>query len=427
MSYYARPKLARQLAQVVLSSKPGGVASSGLFLAAPRRTGKSTFMREDLKPTLESAGAVVIYTDLWEDRSKDPAELIAQAIRGEVERHAGLVLKLARKAGMEKVAVGGMSFSLDKVGVNGQVSLSQALETLSDEVRKPIVLIIDEAQQTAVSDKGQNALFSLKAARDELNSSGHFGLRIIATGSNSDKLAALRSSKGQAFYLAPIKPLPHLDMGYVEWFCANAELAGPLDPTEVMELFRASSFRPEVLGAAADDVRLEFGLEPELVRDAFEKAVREQLRQADANNLQVVRALTPLQSSVLAVLAERGDAYAPFEEPTIAAYTHLMQVRSPSSKVVPDQSNVQSALTALQEKGLIWKEARGVYAVEEASLRELMKREGLLNDVLSEEQAKEAAGQLRAERARLADAAPGTEADGGDAAGGVASMRPTTG
>lgn len=173
MSYYPRPVLSANISQVVLSNKPGGIASSGLFLAAPRRTGKSTFMREDLRPALQAAGALVIYTDLWEDRSKDPADLIAGAIREELARHEGIVLKIARKAGMDKVAVGGLSFSLDKVGVNGGVTLATALETLSDEVKKPIVLIIDEAQQAAISQSGQDALFALKAARDELNSTEH--------------------------------------------------------------------------------------------------------------------------------------------------------------------------------------------------------------------------------------------------------------
>lgn len=31
-------------------------ASSGVFLAAPRRTGKSTFLREDLQPAMEKLG-----------------------------------------------------------------------------------------------------------------------------------------------------------------------------------------------------------------------------------------------------------------------------------------------------------------------------------------------------------------------------------
>ena len=49
---------------------------SGLFLAAPRRTGKSTFLRQDLRPVLEERGDLVLHVDLWEDRKVDPAQPI---------------------------------------------------------------------------------------------------------------------------------------------------------------------------------------------------------------------------------------------------------------------------------------------------------------------------------------------------------------
>ena len=48
---------------------------SGLFLAAPRRTGKSTFLREDMLPAMQKRGWTTIYVDLWADKSKDPAEV----------------------------------------------------------------------------------------------------------------------------------------------------------------------------------------------------------------------------------------------------------------------------------------------------------------------------------------------------------------
>ena len=40
--------------------------------------------------------------------------------------------------------------------------------------------------------------------------------------------------------------------------------------------------------------------------------------------------------------------------------------------------NVQQALTALQEKALVWRAARGIYALEDASLRDLLEQEGML-------------------------------------------------
>ena len=77
------------------------------------------------------------------------------------------------------------------------------------------MLIIDEAQHAITTDKGYDALYALKAARDELNSSRHHGLRIVATGSNRDKLAMLRNSKDQAFFGAPLQPFPQIGRAHV--------------------------------------------------------------------------------------------------------------------------------------------------------------------------------------------------------------------
>ena len=57
----------------------------------------------------------------------------------------------------------------------------------TNETGQVIVLNIDEAQHAITSTVGTDAWFALKAARDELNSSAHHCLRIVATGSNRDK------------------------------------------------------------------------------------------------------------------------------------------------------------------------------------------------------------------------------------------------
>jgi hypothetical protein len=48
----------QQVAALRGREKVFGDAHNGLFLAAPRRTGKSTFLQADLMPALEAAGAV---------------------------------------------------------------------------------------------------------------------------------------------------------------------------------------------------------------------------------------------------------------------------------------------------------------------------------------------------------------------------------
>ncbi len=244
-----------------------------------------------------------------------------------------------------------------------------------------IVLIVDEAQHAITSERGNDALFALKAARDELNSSRHMGLRVVATGSNRDKLAMLRNSRDQAFYGAPLVSFPPLGRDYVAWFCERVGLAAPLEVEAVSALFERAAHRPELLGSAADALRFEFGLEPAQVPERFAAAVEEQIKASNDELLRVVHSLTPLQSAVLKVLAKRGGEYAPFEAATLRDYQAVLQAASPEGEGRADVPAVQQALIALQDKALVWRAARGVYALEEASLAELMRQSGLLDTV----------------------------------------------
>ena len=376
---FHRSELAASIAKVILTVAPASASSSGLFLAAPRRTGKSTFLREDLRPALEAAGALVVYADLWENRKADPGQVIVAAVRAELAKHQGVAAKLARVAGIDKVSVAGVSFSLDRVGLGTEVSLSTALAVLSDECARLIVLIIDEAQHAITSESGNDALFALKAARDELNSSRHHGLRVVATGSNQDKLAMLRNSREQAFFGAPLVPFQPLGKDYIHWFCEHVGLPARLDPEVVFDLFRRASFRPEMLGAAADALRFDFALQAADVAERFRTAVEEQILASNNESLRVVHSLTPLQSAVLRVLTVAGADFAPFEADTLERYQKVIDTIAPNAQVKADVPNVQQALSALQDKALVWRASRGVYALEDSSLAEIMQNNGLLD------------------------------------------------
>ena len=378
---FHRKAIAMDFARKILLDAPASSTSSGLFLAAPRRTGKSTFLREDLWPELEAQGALVIYTDLWENRKAEPGHVIAAAVRQEMNKHEGVIARLAKAAGVDRVNVGGLSFALEKTGLNQGISLVAAFSALSDEARKMIVVIIDEAQHAITTESGNEALFELKAARDELNSSRHFGLRVVATGSNQDKLAMLRAGRDQAFFGAPLVRFPSLSKDYVEWFCEHASLPGPLDPGKTFVLFKKAAFRPEILGAAADTLRFDLELVPSQVMRKFTRAVNQEIDAGSRETLRVIHSLTPLQSAVLRVVAARGADYAPFDAETINAYAKVLAVTDPGGDTRADVPNVQNALSMLQEKALVWKASRGVYSLEESSLADLMGKEGMLDMV----------------------------------------------
>ena len=164
----------------------------------------------------------------------------------------------------------------------------------------------------------------------------------------------LRNSKDQAFYGAPLVPFPHLATDYVEWFCKNVGLAAPRSRPRLAAFRSGRLSALELLGAAADALRFDFTLEPKDIESRFASAVEEQIDAASQELLRVVHGLTPLQVAVLRVLAERGADYRPFEASTLEKYEQaLARCRETGSK--PDVPAVQAALTALQEKSLVWK------------------------------------------------------------------------
>lgn len=368
---FHRNDLAKKLANRIMTVSPGASSSSGLFLSAPRRTGKSTFIREDLRPALQDTGAIVIYTDLWEDKQADPGKVIISAIRAEVSKYDGVIKRLAKNVGMDKLSLGGMSFLIDKVGLNQDISISAALVALSDETKKPIALIIDEAQHAITTRDGNDTLFALKAARDEVNSSLHYGLRVIATGSSQSKLAMLRNSKDQAFFGAHIFPFPNLDDKYIEWFCQHQEFGKHLNQSDVLDLFARASFRPEILGIAAEVLKYDFELQDEDVPSRFSDEVIHQIELLNDSLYSVVHSLTPIQFAVLKVLAKSGSKYAPFESETLGMYRAVLDEAGAGDDVKTDVTSVQQALTSLQEKSLVWKESRGVYALEDISVADI--------------------------------------------------------
>lgn len=375
---FHRPGLAHQLARQILLVGVGSASSSGVFLAAPRRTGKSTFVREDLRPALEAENAWVVYADLWANPTADPGNVIVNAIRAALAGNDGAILKLAKSAGMDKVRVGSVSFDLDRVGLGKDVSLTEALVALSDETKKLIVLVIDEAQHAITTEAGVSALFALKAARDELNSSQHHGLRVVCTGSNRDKLAMLRNSKDQAFFGAPLVNFPMLGRDYIEWFCTEVSLPFKLNPETILPLFAEAGYRPELLGAAADHFRFDFDIDPTTGPDKFAEEVRRMTDEMNQVPLRVIHSLTPIQSAVLRVMAVAKASYAPFEASSMEKYRKAMALAGlAADEVKADVPGVQQALIALQEKKLVWKAARGVYAVEEQSIVDFLAADGL--------------------------------------------------
>ncbi len=364
---YRRAELARQYCDA-LEGKTILDAASGLFLSAPRRTGKSTFMREDLTPAMASRGWEILYIDLWSDRLKDPAELIAAEIARALAQYDGTLMKAARRAGLEKVSVAGtLTLDLGKIGKPGGVTIPAALEQLHARSAAPIALLVDEAQHALTTDAGRNMLFALKAARDQLNQ-GSAGrrLHLVMTGSNREKLAELLAGKASAFFGAQVTSFPVLDTEFVEaytaWLNKQTTRGHHYSADTLTRAFRLLGHMPELLktvvGKAFADLGGAHALDDLVNHHAGEIQTLMWQEYESAWN-----ALAAPQRVVIEVLARATPAPLPFSNDALLAYKRVAGV-----ELTP--SHVQGALDALTAKGMLWRAGRGEYAFEDMRFRD---------------------------------------------------------
>lgn len=370
---FRRAALANQLADGLAG---GGLIDfrSGLFLAAPRRTGKSTFLREDLIPVCCERGWLPVYVDLWSDKDTDPANLISGAIAAALTPFEGRLRKLIKSWGIEKVNVfRTVSWDFTKGRLPEGATLAQALDLLHAASEKMVVLIIDEAQHALNTEAGINAMFSLKAARDELNiGHGRNGLRLVFTGSSRDKLAHLVLNSKQPFFGSSITPFPLLGDDFTDAYTAflNAHLAdtNQFDPKDVADAFNMVGRRPEMLRSIIVNVCIDLGAAADLgrlIREGAE-AIRDGVWSEFESNY---NALTLPQRAVLIVMALRtraNEPFSPFTERTVQEVGRVLA--AVGSDIQASTTTIQAAIEALREKELVWKSSRGAYALEDKSM-----------------------------------------------------------
>jgi hypothetical protein len=367
--HFPREALAQELVAALRGQAVFGDAHNGLFLAAPRRTGKSTFLQTDLKPALEAAGAVVAYVDLWADPRRDPGSLIADAVARALAPRLGVVSRAARAAGLESVTVAGaLKIDLSKIGKIDGVTLPDALRELHESAKAPVALIVDEAQHALTCEAGEATMSALKSARDQLNRPGEVNLMLVMSGSDRDKLLRLVNTNGAPFYGSQISRMPPLGPDFIDHvsrlITAQRPELVPVDAATLLQAFESFGHRPqffmEALGQALSPLS---GLQGVRFEQAVQQAAQE-LQQADEAQMESeYLALRPLEQAVLWRLLEQGPRFRPYDGEALRFYRERV-----SGRVTPQMA--QRALESLRERNpaLVWKSARGEYAVDDAAM-----------------------------------------------------------
>lgn len=372
---FRRAALANQISDGLAGA---GLADfrSGLFLAAPRRTGKSTFLREDLVPACIDRGWLTVYVDLWSDKVADPGVLISNAIAAALVPFDSRLRKMAKNIGLDKLSIlRTVTWDFSKPQLPAGATLAQALDLLHTASGQMIVLVVDEAQHALSTDNGVNAMFALKAARDELNQGRERdGLRLVFTGSSRDKLAHLVLNSKQPFFGSVVTPFPLLGTDYTAAYTAhlNTLLAqsNQFSAVDVDAAFELVGRRPEMLRSIIASVSLELGAAGDLgdllrqgaasIRDGIWSEFESQYN-----------CLTVAQKAVVEVMARRSVAnepMSPFSGDSLQAVCAVMERLG--SDTVPTTSTLQASIEELRQKEILWKSQRGAYAFEDKSMAE---------------------------------------------------------
>lgn len=367
MIAFPRTALARELVAALQGGAMLGDAHNGLFLAAPRRTGKSTFLQGDLRPALEAAGVVVVYVDLWADARRDPGALIAEAIARALQSRLGLVARTAKKAGLDKVKLGGLEVDTSKIGQVDGLTLTDALRLLHDSAGQPVALIIDEAQHALTSEAGEAAMTALKSARDQLNRPGVVNLMLVMSGSDRDKLMRLVNTAGAPFYGSQVQRMPPLGPDFIAYVAALIEEQRPelkpVDQAALQQAFALFGERPQFFMAALGQVLSPLAGLAGRFEPALLEAAKQQQSQDEAQMESDYLGLKPTEQAVLWRMLEQGVRFRPYDAEALRFYRD--KVNHPVSV-----AQAQRALESLRQRmpALVWKSVRGEYALEDVAM-----------------------------------------------------------
>ncbi|MFZ2987040.1 AAA family ATPase [Ideonella sp.] len=374
-SIYRRTDLAAEMARRLVH--PGVLDEglrSGLFLSGLRRTGKTTFLMNDLIPALEQAGALVIYVDLWSDTQSSPATLVRNALRktlSEVQNPASSVLaRLARLRNLDVSAFGfKFAFKVEQVGAEGGTTLAEAIKALVEQAQTTVVLIVDEVQHAITTEEGNQLLLALKAARDAINprpgTPGYF--IFVGTGSHRALVSELTARRNQAFAGATSVPYPVLEGDYVNHLLQRLQADGlPNLPSlsVATQAFKTLGHRPEEMIRAMRQLVLH--LPPGAKADEHLPTIAATLR-ATAADLELSK-LEPLGSLAVAVFDRiamaDGDVRRLYSNEAAADYAQVI-----GREVRVDE--VQPIVNELLAANLIMRRGHGAYGITDPFVQEI--------------------------------------------------------
>ncbi len=215
LPYFPRPDLLQSILRLLLSG-------ANVTLFAPRRHGKTQFVRNELLPNVHESGWFAARVDLWRNR-KEPAKGLVEGLEAiaYAEKKTGVLgTKLNLKSVRTKFQLPGVDIEGEWVpssetptipDANLENRLANALHRIADHGQHAL-LALDEFQ--ALAEPGnENFIAAFRTVLQDLEDR----LSVIFTGSSRDGLNRLfQRAKAPLFRSAESVALPNLGDDFVD-------------------------------------------------------------------------------------------------------------------------------------------------------------------------------------------------------------------
>lgn len=358
--HYPRTRLAEQ----VLGMFETGL-SSALTFFAPRRMGKTEFLRKDVSPLAEAKGWQVFYFSFLDADAAGSGEFVSTLAR--FTEGAGIISKA-------KVALRGIGkVSGEVVGVKAGLELrgtALAGENVKDLIarlaakKRRTLMLLDEVQVLAQDAGNASFVAALRTAFDMHKDA----VKVIFTGSSREGLRRMFSeAKAPFFHFGQNLSFPEFDRGFTDHLAAafGKTTGRELDGDAIFAAFESMQRVPQLARSLVERLALNPGM---ALEEAHAQLVAEVVdSRSFAESWNVCTALERL-------LLEEITAHA---TQMYGAETRAKLAKRLGIPELPVAS-VQSALRSLQKKGLIGRQPdRGGYFIDDPNFRGWMLQEGL--------------------------------------------------
>jgi hypothetical protein len=355
LPYFPRDGLLQEVLRVFESGLKQGVT-----LFAPRRQGKTSFVKHELLPAAHEFGWRTFYVDLWKRRG-DPELGLVEALEAFVEqRQGGLRRKLRLKEvkGKAKAPGVGVEAILEPTARRPDDSLENRLDAaLSALVKDGVTLLVLDEVQALAGARREDFVAALRTALQKFQGK----LLVFYTGSSREQLNAMfRKQKAPLFASAMPVQLPELHDDFVDdrlAFLAQRS-AVAVSKTDFLQAFDDLGRTPEFFNELVLHLIIAGDGNVSKALEAWQSAHRE------AGAGAVLDELRPIELAVMHLLAMR-DHPSVYSADGVA---FVEQWTSDAGKVTP--ARIQTVINKLMKLDLVAPTGKvaGDYEIEDRAI-----------------------------------------------------------